>query len=194
MTRPRRLLVAAVAALTAATLLAACSGSDDGDDFSERTAGDGGESSIQVGPSATLPGHFPSSQVPLPEAGALQAAIVEGRKPNRYYTLTFGLGGRSGNAVGDEYRDRLDKAGYQIKNFSAIEGDDVRLTTFDAIGDDWDVAVVSGKASRNEPQALSVQVSTHGTLITDIEEMTELDEGTSNPDPGIDSTTSSSTP
>jgi hypothetical protein len=195
---------ALVTALVATTALAGCLGGDDDAGFKEDVRGGGANSSIQFG-GASLPADFPSAQVPLPDAGRLQAVVSEGRPPNRFYTFTYGLGGRSGTAVGTEYRNALERAGFKIQNFSTISGDDVRLTSFDAIGDRWDVSVASGKASRPEPQTLSVQVTTHGTLVPSLDELRELDEGPTGAgnlddldggldDPAASSTTTTSTP
>jgi hypothetical protein len=185
----------AIAALIAVTALSGCSDSDKPDGFSELTERDGRTTGFEVG-DATIPADFPSAQVPLPEAGPLLAAVREGQSKIRFFNLTFGMGGRNANTVGAEYSERLEKAGFDIKDFSRTRNSDYVLTQFNALGDDWDVAVVSGKTTRNEPQQLSVQVSTHGSIVQDLEELDILDNGTGevNIDPGTSSTSSPTTP
>jgi hypothetical protein len=184
----------AAAALAAAALLSGCFGSDKADGFSEQTERDGQTTGFEVG-NARIPADFPSARVPLPEAGPLLAAVREGHSKIRFYTLTFGMGGRNANTVGGEYSERLKNAGFKVKEFSQTQNSDYVLTTFDAIGDEWDVSVVSGKTTRNEPQQLSVQVSTHGSLVQDLEELDILENGTGEVNlDGDSSTTSSTTP
>jgi hypothetical protein len=193
--RSHRAATTAIAALAAAALLSGCFGSDKKDGFSQQTERNGRTTGFEVG-NATIPADFPSAQVPLPDAGPLLAAVREGQSKIHFYTLTFGMGGRNANTVGAEYSERLEKAGFDIKELSQTQNSDYSLTTFNAIGDDCDVAVVSGKTTRNEPLQLSVQVSTHGSIVQDLEELEILDNGTGevNVDPGGSSTTSSTTP
>jgi hypothetical protein len=162
----RRLLGTAALGLGALALVAGCSGGGGGGGggFNERTQGGKGESSVKFGAQAKIPPDFPSAAVPLPQVGALQAVVTGDQPPNKIYTLTYGLGGNNGVAAGRTYGDQLERAGYKIKNLSSIQGSDGGFTQFDAVGKNWDLSVVAGKGSRLEPQSMSIQVATHGTL------------------------------
>ena len=82
--------------------------------------------------------------------------------------MTYGLGGDDGNAVGDAYRSKLEKAGYKIEHFSSVGGSDSKITQFEAVGRRWDIAVVSGNASPRDRSTLSVQVHTHDAFTSGI--------------------------
>jgi hypothetical protein len=159
----------AVVAIASLALLSACDDDSSGgagpEDFNQSFKRGKNESSVQVG-DAEIPADFPSSAVPLPGDGSLQAVVTGKVPPNRYYTLTYGLGGRNGVAAGADYRRRLERAGFEIRNYLAERSTDTNtgFASFDALSDQWDVFVVSGRGSRRERPALSIQVSTHGTL------------------------------
>lgn len=189
--RTRRLLGTALLGLALVALVAGCdSGGGGGNGFNERTQGGKSQSSVRFGSEAKIPADFPTAAVPLPQVGALQAVVTGNQPPNRLYTLTYGLGGNSGVAAGRQYSGQLQRAGYTIKNFSSVQGSDGGFTQFDAVGKNWDLSVVSGKGSRLEPQSMSVQVATHGTL----SDLQQLDNGDSSSlDPGSSSDGSSTT-
>lgn len=164
----RRLVRAGVAlvAIASVTALAGCNEGNgrETQDFNQSFRSGKRTSSVQVGEGAKIPADFPTSAVPLPVEGALQAVVAGSDPPNKFFTLTYGLGGRSGVAAGTDYARRLERAGFDIRNETRETGTDTGFATFDAISDRWDVFVVSGKAARRERPALSIQVSTHGTL------------------------------
>jgi hypothetical protein len=148
-----------------------------------------------------VPADFPKD-VPLPEEGRL-LAVVKGRapdSPNRFYTFTYSLAGKNGRAIGTEYRRRLEKADFKIENYSSSGGTDGGFTTFDARSSRWDLTVLSGKATRLEASSLSLQVTTHGTLSDDLDELDILDNPGATVDPSVDPnadpnlTTTTSTP
>jgi hypothetical protein len=165
----RRPLVRSVAAVAVAGFavvgLAACKDNEATPQaFSQTVKGQGGrESSVKFGAAAKIPKSFPSG-VPLPEVGALRAIVSEKNPPNAAYTMTYSLGGKNGNEAGNEYRNRLQQAGFRIEHFNSIGGTDGDMTQFDAIGRKWDVAVVSGKANPRDRSTISVQVYTHGQI------------------------------
>jgi hypothetical protein len=121
-----------------------------------------------------VPKSFPSTLVPLPQEGVLQAVISGGK---HFYTFTYGLAGKNGRTVGVDYRRALEKASFTIKGFSSTGGSDGPFTTFDATSPRWDVTVVAGKGSKLETATMSVQVATHGTLSDDLDELDVLGNG-----------------
>lgn len=191
---------AATLLLAAAVVLGACDKGGGGGSagFTSKVRGEGGsESSVNMR-NPKVPPDFPTDVVPLPEEGRLQA-VVEGKapdSPNRFYTFTYSLAGKNGRAIGAEYRRRLEKADFKIKNYSSSGGTDGGFTTFDATSARWDLTVLSGKATKLEPSALSLQVTTHGTLSDDLKELDILDESPPIIDPSLDpnATTPTSTP
>jgi hypothetical protein len=190
--KPRRAFGLAAVGVVSAALVVGCS-SGGGSGFNEQTQGDKSQSSVRFGSRAKIPADFPTAAVPLPDGGKLQAVITGKNAKNRFYTLTYGVGGGNGGvAAGRAYSERLAHAGYDIKNFQRLSGTDGGLTTFEAVGRQWDLSVVSGKSSPG--QSMSIQIATHGTL-TDIDELNGIDNGpsTDNPDGGS-STTSTSDP
>ncbi len=180
--------VLAVGGLTACNNGSSQASAQDGS-FNQTIKGEGGsESSVRFGKDAWLPASFPAG-VPLPEAGPLQSVVSETNPPNAAYTMTYKTGDSSGVTVGDNYRDKLAKAGFKIKHFSSVGGSDGGLTQFDAIGKKWDIAVVSGKASPRDRSTLSVQVHTHGQITGGISGI-----GDTTPDPSQTGGTSVDTP
>lgn len=179
----RRPLVRSVAAVAVAGLavlgLAACKGDEaTGQNFSQTFKGQGGrESSVMFGSAAKIPDDFPSS-VPLPDVGPLRAIATGTNPPNSSFNMTYSLGGRNGTEAGNEYRNRLQRAGFRIEHYSSLGGSDGDLTQFDAIGRSWDVAVVSGKATPRDRSTMSVQVKTHGSVDSGLSGI-----GNTNPDP-----------
>jgi hypothetical protein len=174
----RRHLAGAALALSGVFLLGACQNGGGGNDekgFTQTVTGEDGSSSHVDMDNPEIPADFPISAVPLPEVGKLQAAVTGKQPPNRFYTFTYSLAGQNGRAIGAEYRRQLEKADFTIKNYSSSGGTDGGFTTFDATSPRWDVTVVSGKATRLEQPALSIQVTTHGTLSDDLEELDVLD-------------------
>lgn len=160
-------MVAGVVVLTGLAL-AGCNGKDNTPRFSQTVTGEhGSRSSVLYGADAKIPKDFPSG-VPIPDAGKLRVFVSEQNPPNASYTMTFSLGGRSGIEVGNHYRSRLQKAGFTIEHYSSVGGTDGDMTQYDAIGDKWDVSVVSGKANLRDRATLSVQVHTHGQLTSGI--------------------------
>jgi hypothetical protein len=161
-------LVAGVFLLTGCGLTSCGNSKGGGDGFSQTITGEhGSKSSVLYGADAKLPKDFPSG-VPIPEAGKLRVVVSEANPPNAVYTMTYSLGGRSGIEVGDRYRSRLEKAGFKIEHYSSVGGTDGDMTQYDAVGDKWDVSVVSGKANLRDRATLSVQVHTHGQLTSGI--------------------------
>ena len=179
---------------------AACSKSGDAapaaeGSFNQTIKGEGGsESSVRFGADAKLPPDFPAT-VPLPVAGPLRSVVSEKNPPNASYTMTYLTGNSNGVGIGNNYRDRLKNAGYKIENYSSNSGSDGGITQFDAIGKNWDIAVVSGKASPRDRSTLSVQVHTHGQItsgIGGIGDTTPGDQaptGSGTPTPNPDATT-----
>ncbi len=164
----RRTLAIAGILLVTGCGLTACSSKSTAQGFNQTIHGENGaKSSVLFGKDAKIPPDFPKD-VPVPVAGALRSVVAEANPPNASFTLTYGLGGRDGIAVGDLYRTRLEKAGFTIQNYSSIGGTDSHITQFDAIGTKWDVAVVSGKANPRDRATLSVQVHTHGPVTSGI--------------------------
>jgi hypothetical protein len=164
--------VRATAIVAGAVLLAAglagCSSGSDTPAFSQTVTGEhGSKSSVLYGSDAKIPKDFPGG-VPLPEAGKLRVVVSEANPPNASYTMTYTLGGRSGIEVGNQYRSRLQKAGFKIEHYSSVGGTDGDMTQYDAVGEKWDVSVVSGKANLRDRATLSVQVHTHGQLTSGI--------------------------
>jgi hypothetical protein len=148
--------------------LTGCSSKTNDPSFNQTVKGEhGSESSVLFGKDAKIPTDFPSD-VPLPNAGKLRSIVDEKNPPNASYTMTYALGGRDGIVTGNQYRVRLQKAGFKVQDFSSIGGTDGGLAQFDAIGKKWDVAVVSGKANPRDRAALSVQVHTHGQVTSGI--------------------------
>ncbi len=148
--------------------LTSCGSNSAAPAFNQTVKGENGsQSSVRFGKDAVIPKNFPAS-VPLPVAGKLNAVVAEANPPNASFTMTYALGGRNGINAGDQYRRRLMRAGFTIKDYSSIGGSDGGITQFDAIGKKWDVAVVSGKASPRERATLSVQVHTHGQVTSGI--------------------------
>lgn len=194
-----RALVTALA-VGAVLLVTACGGGGGNDPgFNQTVKGENGsQSSVWFGKDAHIPPNYPSS-VPLPNAGKLKSTVAETNPPNASFTMTYALGGRDGIGTGNLYRVRLQKAGFDIQDFSSIGGTDGGLVQFDAIGKKWDVAVVSGKASPRDRAALSVQVHTHGQVtsgiggIGDTSPSTPAPTGSGVPVPNPDSTTTTTT-
>jgi hypothetical protein len=149
--------------------LTSCSGGDDNlPGFTQTVKGENGsESSVRFGKDAVIPADFPSG-VPLPTAGPLRAVVAEKNPPNASYTMTYAMGGRDGNVLGNQYRQKLENAGFKIEHYSSVGGTDNQITQFDAVGKKWDVAVVSGKASPRDRSTFSVQVHTHGQITSGI--------------------------
>lgn len=148
--------------------LTSCDSATKAKAFKQTVTGEhGSRSSVRFGADAKIPKDFPHG-VPIPEAGKLQVVVSERNPPNASFTMTYALGGRSGIEVGNRYRSRLQKAGFKIEHYSSIGGTDGDLTQFDAIGEKWDVSVVSGKATPRDRATLSVQVHTHGQLTSGI--------------------------
>jgi hypothetical protein len=148
--------------------LTSCGNTASDPGFNQTVKGENGsQSSVNFGKDAKIPADFPVS-VPLPNAGKLRSIVDEKNPPNASYTMTYALGGRDGIAIANQYRVRLQKAGFNIQDFSSIGGTDGGLAQFDAIGKKWDVAVVSGKANPRDRAALSVQVHTHGQVTSGI--------------------------
>ena len=186
----RAFAAVAVAGLAVAGL-AACSNDESSPQaFSQTVKGQGGrESSVRFGAAARIPNDFPSG-VPLPDAGALRAVVSEKNPPNASYTMTYALGGRNGNAAGNAYRNRLQRAGFRIEHYSSIGGTDGYMTQFDAIGKKWDVAVVSGKATPRDRSTISVQVHTHGQIDSGLSGIGDTSPNVDeNPDTGSSTTT-----
>jgi hypothetical protein len=184
--------VAAVAVAGFAVLgLAACNdGQSSGSGFSQTFKGQGGrESTVRFGSKARVPEDFPPG-IPLPDVGPLKAVVSGRNPPNASFNLTYSLNGQNGNEAGNEYRNRLQRAGFRIEHYSSVGGSDGDMTQFDAIGRKWDVAVVSGKATPRDRSTLSVQVHTHGQVDSGLSGI-----GDTNPDAGtgVDSDTGSST-
>jgi hypothetical protein len=186
----RSVAAAAVAGL-AVVGLAAC-GNDGASPqaFSQTVKGQGGrESSVMFGSEAKVPSDFPSG-VPLPDVGPLRAVATGKNPPNASYTMTYALGGRNGNATGNAYRNRLQRAGFRIEHYSSIGGTDGDMTQFDAIGKKWDVAVVSGKATPRDRSTISVQVHTHGQIDSGLSGIGDTSPNVDeNPDTGSSTTT-----
>lgn len=175
----RALCVGVIVGVTGGLTACGGGGGGGGGGFTQTVKGDrGSESSVKFGDDAVLPSDFPPG-VPLPNAGALRSVVSEKNPPNASYTMTYGLGGRDGNEVGNQYRRRLENAGYKIEHFSSVGGSDSQITQFDAIGRKWDIAVVSGRASLRDRDTLSVQVHTHGQITSGIG-------GIGNTDPDVD--------
>ena len=142
--------------------LTACAGDVQG--FSQTVKGEHGrESSVRFGAGIRIPEDFPSD-VPLPVAGNLRSVVAEKHPPDSSYTMTYALGDRRGIDSGDQYRSRLQKAGFTIEHSSSIGGRDDGILQYDAVGHQWDVSVVSGQASSRNGATLSVEVRTHGPI------------------------------
>ena len=164
----RRALGVGAIVLVAGCGLAACGGGSSGPSFNQTITGEhGSRSSVKFGEDAKIPNNFPTG-VPLPVAGKLNAIVAETHPPNSSFTMTYQLGSRNGIVVGDQYRSKLQKAGFKIQNYSSIGGTDGGITQYDAVGKKWDVSVVSGKASPRDRATLSVQVRTHGQITSGI--------------------------
>ncbi|MGZ6969519.1 MAG: hypothetical protein ACXVKN_17475 [Acidimicrobiia bacterium] len=148
--------------------LTSCGNGTSNQGFNQTVVGEhGSKSSVRFGADAKIPADFPKG-VPLPIAGRLRSIVSEQNPPNASYTMTYALGGRDGIVVGNDYRSRLQKAGYKIQNYSSVGGSDGQIVQYDAIGKKWDVAVVSGKANPRDRATMSVQVHTHGQLTSGI--------------------------
>jgi hypothetical protein len=174
----RRRAVLAALAVGAAVLLGACSGGGGSPKgFTQSVSGEDGISGRVDMDHPKVPKDFPTLEVPLPTAGKLQAVVSGRQKPNHFYTFTYSLAGQDGRRVGADYRRALEKASFKIKNYSSTGGSDGGFTTFDATSPKWDVTVVSGKGSLLEAPAISVQVTTHGTLSDDLQQLDVLDNG-----------------
>ena len=193
--------VAAVAIAGLAVVgLGACKDNEaSGQNFRQTFKGQGGrESSVSFGAAAKIPKSFPPG-VPLPDVGPLRAVATGKNPPNASFNLTYALGGRNGNEAGNEYRNRLQRAGFRVEHYSSIGGTDGDMTQFDAIGKKWDVAVVSGKATPRDRATMSVQVKTHGSVDSGISGIgnTDPDNDTSSgaepPSGGSSSTTTTTT-
>jgi hypothetical protein len=176
----RQACIAGVAlALGAAGLLGACNSGGGGSGGFKQTVQNGDSTGRVDMDHPKVPAKFPSSEVPLPQEGTLQAVVSGGR---HFYSLTYSLAGKNGRAVGSEYRRVLEKANFTIKNYSSSGGSNGGFTTFDATSPKWDVSVVSGKGALREPSALSIQVATRGSLSDNLNELRILD----NPDAALD--------
>jgi len=190
----RSVAAVAVAGLAIVGLGACNNGDSSGPGFSQTFKGQGGrESTVRFGAKARVPEDFPSG-IPLPDVGPLKAVVSGKNPPNSSFNMTYGLGGRNGNEAGNEYRNRLQRAGFRIEHYSSVGGSDGDMTQFDAIGDKWDVAVVSGKATPRDRSTLSVQVHTHGQVDSGLSGIGDTDPnaGLEN-DTGSSSTTSTTT-
>lgn len=181
---------AVVVALGAAGLLGACdSGGGKSPGFTQTVQNGNSTGRVDMN-NPKVPATFPSTEVPLPQEGTLLAVVSGG---NHFYSLTYSLAGKNGRAVGTEYRHVLERANFQIKNYSSSGGSNGGFTTFDGSSPKWDVSVVSGKGALREPSALSVQVTTHGSLSDNLNELHILDNPTATlapNDPNAASTTS----
>lgn len=180
---------AVVIALGAAGILGAChSGGGKSGGFTQNIQNGDTNGRVDMN-HPKVPATFPSSAVPLPQEGTLQAVVSGGR---HFYSLTYSLAGKNGLAVGKEYRLVLERAKFTIKNYSSSGGSNGGFTTFDASSPKWDVSVVSGKGALREPSALSVQVTTRGSLSDNLNELHILDNPTATlapNDPNAASTT-----
>jgi len=194
------LCISGIFLLTGCGLTSCGSGDNGPPGFTQTVKGENGsESSVRFGKDAVIPPDFPSG-VPLPEAGALRAVVAEKNPPNASYTMTYAMGGRDGNVLGNHYRQKLENAGFKIEHYSSVGGTDNQITQFDAVGRKWDVAVVSGKASPRDRATFSVQVHTHGQITSGIGGIGDttpdvlVPKGSGveipNPDPGASGTTS----
>lgn len=163
---------AVVVALGAAGVLGACDSGGGKSGGFKQTVQNGSSTGRVDMDNPKVPAKFPSAEVPLPPEGTLQAVVSGGR---HFYSFTYGLAGKNGRAVGSEYRRILEKANFTIKNFSSSGGSNGGFTTFDAASPKWDVSVVSGKGALREPSALSIQVTTHGSLSDNLNELHILD-------------------
>lgn len=173
--------------------LTSCNNGSSAQGFNQTVKGEhGSESSVRYGKDAAIPTDFPKD-VPLPTAGSLRSAVAEKNPPNASYTLTFILGGADGIAIGNQYRSRLERAGFKIEHYSSIGGTDGGITQFDAVGKKWDVAVVSGKANPRDRGTLSIQVHTHGQVTSGIGGIGDTTPDSSVVNPGTGSATTSTT-
>ncbi len=181
MNRPGSWLAGAALVVVALVVFGAChnGGGGKSDGFTQTVQN--GETTGHVDMNhPKVPKDFPITQVPLPQAGTLQAVVSGRDKPNQFYSFTYSLKGKNGRAVGSEYRRSLEKAGFKIHNYSSSGGSDGGFTTFDATSPRWDLSVVAGKGSLLEQPSLSLQVTTHGTLSDNLNELHVLDNGTTN--------------
>ncbi len=191
----RSVLAVAVAGLAVVGLGACKDNQSSGSGFSQTFKGQGGrESTVRFGAKAKVPEDFPAG-IPLPDVGPLKAVVSGKNPPNASFNMTYSLGGRNGNEAGNEYRNRLQRAGFRIEHYSSVGGSDGDMTQFDAIGRKWDVAVVSGKATPRDRSTLSVQVHTHGQIDSGLSGIgdTDPDAGAGLSDDTGSSTTSTTT-
>jgi hypothetical protein len=161
----RRFLASAVGVLLVGGLLAGCSsdGSDTSSKVSVKKKGDeltakSGDDSFSIG-DAQVPKSFPSDDVPLPEGGALKAAVSGKEEGSKYFSLTYAVKGGDLKSAASDYKGALKDAGYAIEASSSVGGSSGSFSAFTAIGKDWDVIVYGGGVGGNG--ALSLQVTSH---------------------------------
>jgi hypothetical protein len=192
-TLTRSVAAVAVAGLAVVGLGACKDSQSSGSGFSQTFKGQGGrESTVRFGAKAKVPKDFPPG-IPLPDVGPLKAVVSGKNPPNASFNLTYSLGGRNGNDAGNEYRNRLQRAGFRIEHYSSVGGSDGDMTQFDAIGKKWDVAVVSGKATPRDRSTLSVQVHTHGQVDSGLSGIGDTDPNAGGSDSDTGSSTTSTT-
>jgi hypothetical protein len=173
----RRAVATTFAAFVTLALAAGCSSDDAAETIVERASdgkvqidddgkkitvkGEDGEGTISFGEETELPDDFPEDDVPLPDGGSVRAAISGEQSGKQTFSLTYAIDGDDVSSAADDYRSKLENAGFEIERSTQVGSGDAGFNSFQAVGTDWDVYVFSAGGTGGDQGAFSIQVSTH---------------------------------